>query len=362
MLSKLSAVLAKSSRPQTKLLEFIKDNSFCTLISCGPQGLFTSHINLMQHKENLFFGHLAAGNPQAKHLQNGSKILAIFKKHGTDAQKLSTVHLHGTVTIIDDEEDMTRMLTGLVSKYESGRKPEWSINWDEKRFRSQMKGIIGFNITPSLIEAAIDPTTNEAGSSSNIAVSVDINNMPISCAVPIYTPNHFAQQAPQVLTDFMKTNPSCTMVIYSETGLLHAYHLDSTLAEKKGESLSIAAKLILANVPDFLKKTDKLQALLIFNGPHAYISPSWYKTPFSVPTWNYAVVHAHGFIQVLNQTNQDSQQLVELQFEVTKIDGKFKLNQNRILEDKQGVVQGLSDSTNPSDHEVAELMTQFSLN
>lgn len=358
----MRAAIAELRAPQSKLFEFISENSFCTLITCGKNELFTSHINLIQHRENFFFGHLAAANPQAKQLENGSKVLAIFKKNASQPDEISTVHLQGTVEIIHAEEEMASMLSGLVSKYESGRKPEWSINWDEKRFRSQMKGIVGFNITPSLIEeAVIHRTSEDALPPLNIALSVDINKRSISTTVPIYTPRYFSEQSSEVLSDFMRTNPSCTMVIYSETGLLHAYHLDSTSAEKKEDVLSIAAKLALPEEATFLKKGDKINALLIFNGPHTYISPTWYKTPHSVPTWNYVVVHAHGFIHVLNQEEQESGQLLDLQFEVTKIDGKFKLNQNRTIEDKKGVIEGLSASDSAADHEVAELMNTFSL-
>lgn len=115
---------------QTELLAFIKENSFCTLITSGKNKLFTSHVNLIQDKDNLFFGHLAAKNHQAKQLQNGTKILAIFKKSRAQQDEISTVHLHGTVKIIHEEEVKACMLSRLTSKYESGRCPQWAINWD----------------------------------------------------------------------------------------------------------------------------------------------------------------------------------------------------------------------------------------
>lgn len=356
-LSSVSQAIARLKNQQTKLLEFINDNSFCTLITCGPKEIYTSHINLMNYSENSFFGHLAAANPQAKALENGSKVLAIFKKNLPQTDRISTVHLLGTVEIIHEEEKMAKMMSLLVSKYESGRKPEWSINWEEQRFRSQLKGIVGFNIKPSLIEeATINQTSENKQSQLNVSVSIEMNNSPLCSAVPIYTPKYFSEQSPVVLTEFMRTNPSCTMVIYSETGRLQAYHLNSTSVEQNNDVLSIVTTLALPEEDLFLKKDDKLSALLIFDGAHTYISPTWYKTPNSVPTWNYAVVHAHGFIHVLNQHKQESGQLIDLKFEVTKIDGKFKLSQNRTLEDRQGVIDGLNASISAADHEVAELM------
>jgi len=109
------------------------------------------------------------------------------------------------------------------------------------------------------------------------------------------------------------------------------------------------------------------KALFIFHGPHAYVSPSWYTSSPSVPTWNYAVIHAHGNpIQVSNeqlasdlsqmvvQHERDSNyvipddyklklmdHIVGFSMEIIKIESAFKLGQNRSQEDQDGMLAGL---------------------
>lgn len=110
----------------------------------------------------------------------------------------------------------------------------------------------------------------------------------------------------------------------------------------------------------------------IFEGPHAYVSPRWYSKHPSVPTWNYAVVHAHGAARLLppadlrplldrlSRTYEDDRRapwrmdslpddfatkmldaIVGFEIAVERLEGKFKLSQNRSREDVDGVVAGL---------------------
>lgn len=128
---------------------------------------------------------------------------------------------------------------------------------------------------------------------------------------------------------------------------------------------------------------DSAKTLCVFHGPHAYISHSWYKSEPSVPTWNYAIVHAHGVPMKSSESelNDDLSKLVSQQeatvnsyqhpvseyyksklikeitgfrMDITKIEGKFKLGQNRSLEDQQSVKEVLCQR--PEGKMVAELM------
>ena len=132
-----------------------------------------------------------------------------------------------------------------------------------------------------------------------------------------------------------------------------------------------------------------IDSLAIFQGPHAYISPSWYETELSVPTWNYAVVHAYGKARltddsglraILRDTVQQHEAdrdtpwtmdrlpvefvdklataIIGVEIEITRLEGKFKMSQNRSDEDKQGVVNGLRRSPYPLDIEVANWMSE----
>jgi len=134
------------------------------------------------------------------------------------------------------------------------------------------------------------------------------------------------------------------------------------------------------------------EALAIFMGPEAYVTPSWYATKQEtgkvVPTWNYIAVHAYGpveffqeperLLQVVTRlTNRHEQSraepwavsdapadfvaaqlrgIVGLRIPVTRFEGKRKMSQNRSEVDRAGVAEGLAASENPQDREVAPLI------
>lgn len=123
--------------------------------------------------------------------------------------------------------------------------------------------------------------------------------------------------------------------------------------------------------------------LAIFAGPHGYVSPTWYADP-GVPTWNYAVVHAHGVARVIDDPEHlrghvealaakfergraapwvpdyDPRRLagiVGIEVRVDTLEGKFKLSQNRSAADRAGVVAQLAASGHDNDLALAHLMT-----
>ena len=130
------------------------------------------------------------------------------------------------------------------------------------------------------------------------------------------------------------------------------------------------------------------QALVIFQGPHTYVSPSWYVNPENVPTWNYTVVHAYGVPRVgdprtainhlrelVNKHEKSFEKpwdfdpnatwiqrllpgIAAFEMKIEKLQGKFKLNQNRKPEDRAGVIEALAASDDPSQRAVAEVMVQ----
>ncbi|HEX5340407.1 MAG TPA: FMN-binding negative transcriptional regulator, partial [Gammaproteobacteria bacterium] len=120
---------------------------------------------------------------------------------------------------------------------------------------------------------------------------------------------------------------------------------------------------------------------------HAYISPSWYENPVTVPTWNYAVVHAHGRPVIVEDKTRvramlerlvteheayvnppwsmaqagdyvDSQldYIVAFEIEIERLEAKFKLNQNRSRGDQEGVIEALSETDDPMKRALAEFM------
>jgi len=129
------------------------------------------------------------------------------------------------------------------------------------------------------------------------------------------------------------------------------------------------------------------QALVIFQGPHAYISPSWYETHPSVPTWNYTTAHIYGIPRLLedgpamrqmlealvinHEQHRDPawrmelpedylhsmmQSIVAFEIPIERIEGKFKLNQNRSDVDQESVIAHLAQSRSVLDRETAQVM------
>ena len=122
----------------------------------------------------------------------------------------------------------------------------------------------------------------------------------------------------------------------------------------------------------------------VFHGPHAFISPSWYPaSPGAVPTWNYAVVNASG-VAVAHTTASDTLQMVNqlselygtpayglddvphmlkgitaYSMQVTSLEGKFKLGQNRPLADRINMRQQLAAAERPASRDLAALMAEF---
>jgi len=130
------------------------------------------------------------------------------------------------------------------------------------------------------------------------------------------------------------------------------------------------------------------EVLVVFNGPHTYISPSWYETNQAVPTWNYTAVHVTGefsliessyeLLQILEQTthvyessmtqpwemsNLDSELLnhlsdgiVGFKIAISKIEGKWKLSQNHSKERRQRVIQALEEKSDDDSKQIANMM------
>lgn len=152
---------------------------------------------------------------------------------------------------------------------------------------------------------------------------------------------------------------------------LQVTHLPMTLVTEEGSLGVLYAHMARAN-PHW-RSLNKQKVKVVFNGPHAYISPNWYATGPAVPTWNYAAVHVSGQATSLDdvQTFQAVQALVNqyepallnnealmpadyqhklataivgFKIEIQQIEGKHKLGQHKSVADQQGTVTGLQSS------------------
>lgn len=154
---------------------------------------------------------------------------------------------------------------------------------------------------------------------------------------------------------------------------LSATHLPFVLHADEGEQGVLYAHCAKAN--PVWKSLENKEVLVIFTGPHAYISPSWYAQKPAVPTWDYTAVHAYGKASLLNpqQTLTAIDQVVEqyepqllversivtdeikhkmlagivgFKIELTKLEGQLKLGQNKNKADQMGVYNALTSSDN----------------
>jgi transcriptional regulator len=198
----------------------------------------------------------------------------------------------------------------------------------------------------------------------------------------MYIPKSFAETDLPTLYQFMREYNFATLVSQSE-GHLSATHLPVLLDAERG-----VLKAHLARANDQWKTFGGQEALVIFQGPHSYISPTWYEVHPSVPTWNYAAVHVYGTPYLIEDEDAVRAGLGELVYHheqgrqpewpmdglpedyiqkmmrsivffeigIARIEGKYKLNQNRSEIDQERVVERLINSPHPIEAETGRLM------
>ena len=193
----------------------------------------------------------------------------------------------------------------------------------------------------------------------------------------MYQPAHFVEQDPHTLLALMKAHPLATLI---RGGAELAADILPLEVERVGEGWRITGHVARAN--PLWGEADGQPVLALFQGPQGYVSPNWYPSKAqhgkAVPTWNYTMVQAHGtlraiddapwlraFVTRLTERHEAGRAapwhvtdapadfidtmlkaIVGIEIEVTRLEGKFKLTQNRSAEDRTGVVLGLeADAT-----------------
>ncbi len=195
----------------------------------------------------------------------------------------------------------------------------------------------------------------------------------------MYIPGQFKQQDMQRNITLMKENAFASLITM-EQSLPYISHIPM-LIEQRDEALVLRGHLAYAN--DQWRHLQQGQtATALFQGPHCYISPNWYQSAGLPPTWNYAVIHARGTAEILDNTalkvlvealaEQYEQNLnpvwkpdynpkmlsaiVGFEIRVSDIEAKFKLSQNRSIEDQQSAVKRLAKSEHENQRNIARLM------
>jgi transcriptional regulator len=209
----------------------------------------------------------------------------------------------------------------------------------------------------------------------------------------MYLPTYFKESRTDVLHTLMRSHPLATLVTSCDSGLV-ANHIPVQTRSEPAPHGMLRGHVARAN-PLWKEYRADSEALAIFQGPHVYISPSFYpakrETGEVVPTWDYAVVHAHGtlrfvqdaawlkeFVVELTNAHEASRQapwkvddapppyiekmlslIVGFEFSIVTLTGKWKLSQNHPAANRQGVVQGLRESAAENSREIADMVASF---
>ena len=170
----------------------------------------------------------------------------------------------------------------------------------------------------------------------------------------MYRPEHFRVEDVARMHALIRARPFASLVSNGSTGLC-ASHLPTVLKDE-GSYGVIECHLARTN-PHWKDVASGNEALMIFQGPEGYITPNWYPSKAQhgkvVPTWNYAIVHAYGHPEVMENKDWLRRHVGELtmQQEQTQV-----RSQNRELNDQLGVTKGLGQRAEGDDLEIADLI------
>ncbi|MGV3464871.1 MAG: FMN-binding negative transcriptional regulator [Heyndrickxia sp.] len=199
----------------------------------------------------------------------------------------------------------------------------------------------------------------------------------------MYIPKHFKVTNVDEIWDFVQKNSFGTIVT-AEQGKPIATHLPLGLI-KKGDDFYITGHLAYANPQWKAFEGENENILVIFQGPHAYISASWYQHE-NVPTWNYQSVQVYGSASIMSekeleedlilllqkyehdrknaviwenlspQTKKQIKGIVGFKIKIQEVQAAYKLSQNRNEEDYRNIMDKLKDEGDVNSHQMAEVM------
>jgi transcriptional regulator len=197
----------------------------------------------------------------------------------------------------------------------------------------------------------------------------------------MYIPLSFRVDDNEQMYDLIEKN-SFAILFSQKEGEPSATHLPLLLDKKEGCLYGHMAK---AN-PHW--RNIASEVLAVFSGPHTYISPSWYETNESVPTWNYVAVHVYGRVELIEDNNKSekilndsvhyyeaampnpwcmnkagpafihnlSQGVIGFKITITKMEGKWKLSQNHSKQRQARVIEALEGQVDDNSKQIAALM------
>lgn len=203
----------------------------------------------------------------------------------------------------------------------------------------------------------------------------------------MYRPQSFAVDDRDRLHDFIESHSFAALVSLDGSDPT-ANHLPLLLDRDRGPAGTLIGHLAAANPQ--AREADGQKVLAIFQGPHAYVSPTWYEEQNVVPTWNYVAVHATGILRRITDPSQKLEivrryvdfyeagrpnpwsigdadfEFVEnllpaidgFEIEIESMEGKWKLNQNHTPARRERVIRALKEHGGEHERQIAELMLQ----
>lgn len=202
----------------------------------------------------------------------------------------------------------------------------------------------------------------------------------------MYIPKHFSQTETARVHELIAKAPFATL-ISAQGDAIQITHLPLLLNPDRGPHGVLSGHMARAN-PHWHALSSG-QHVAIFHGPHRYISPAWYQVHPSVPTWNYAVVHAQGSCTLFEdqawllrlvsamterfEADNGTQwrlpddpeylrtmcaHIVGFELQIDSVAGKFKLSQNRGRADRAGILTALQASADPMDRDLLNMMRE----
>jgi transcriptional regulator len=160
----------------------------------------------------------------------------------------------------------------------------------------------------------------------------------------VYLPKHFEQHDRSALIALMRERPLATLIVPGDDGVPNADLIPLEFHPGEGAHGTLRGHVARANP---LWRRADAQALAVFTGPEAYVSPGWYASKREhgkvVPTWNYTMVQARGVLRAIDDAPW-LRAIVGIEIELTSLVGKWKTSQNRSAADREGVAHGLADA------------------
>ena len=197
----------------------------------------------------------------------------------------------------------------------------------------------------------------------------------------MYSPPYNQVEGRSERLAFMRANSFCLLVT-APGGEIGASHLPC-IVEERGDRIVLVMHMARAN-PQWQSFFDD-EVMVVFAGPHAYVSPRWYEQKERVPTWNYAAVHAYGKVRVIDERtpkhaaiaklvaehdpkwqsafkglreaylNDMLANIVAFEIEVTRLETRWKLSQNRGRREQELIVAELEKSADATERALAAL-------